>query len=306
MDILVSSAGSANREDEVGAPKYMKLERIWLKNHPDPDLNERWVQQRIAEDRSVLGLGDLILRDKERAQPRAGRLDLLLEDADTNRRYEVEVQLGETDETHIIRTLEYWDIERKRYPQYDHCAVLVAEDITSRFLNVIGLFNGAIPLIAIQMQAVKIGDQIGLVFTTVLDELVRGFEEEDEDETPVDREYWEARGSEATVAMVDELLAVVRELDPRFDLKYNKYFIGLARGGQPYNFATFVPTRKAVRLAFRLTRSEDVDSKIKDSGLETLRGSLGWYCLRIGPEDLTKNREVLRDLLRVSYESWKR
>ena len=30
---------------------------------------------------------------------------------------------------------EYWDIERRRYPQYDHCAVLIAEDITSRFLN---------------------------------------------------------------------------------------------------------------------------------------------------------------------------
>ena len=48
-------------------------------------------------------------------------------------------------ESHIIRTIEYWDIERKRYPQYEHCAVLVAEDITSRFLNVISLFNGTIP-----------------------------------------------------------------------------------------------------------------------------------------------------------------
>ncbi len=64
-------------------------------------------------------------------------LDLLLQDPDTNRRYEVELQLGPTDESHIIRTIECWDIERKRYPQYDHCAVIVAEDITSRFLNVI-------------------------------------------------------------------------------------------------------------------------------------------------------------------------
>ncbi len=60
----------------------------------------------------------------------------------------MEIQLGKTDESHIIRTIEYWDIERKRYPQYDHVAVIVAEDITSRFLSVIGLFNGAIPLVA--------------------------------------------------------------------------------------------------------------------------------------------------------------
>jgi hypothetical protein len=65
-------------------------------------------------------------RDKERIQPRAGRLDLLLQDVEAKRRYEVEVQLGPTDKTHIIRTIEYWDIERKRYPQYEHCAVLVA------------------------------------------------------------------------------------------------------------------------------------------------------------------------------------
>jgi hypothetical protein len=61
-----------------------------------------------------------LFRGEERPQPRAGRLDLLLQDAETNKRYEVEVQLGKTDEAHIIRTIEYWDIKRKCYPQYDH------------------------------------------------------------------------------------------------------------------------------------------------------------------------------------------
>jgi len=80
-------------------------------------------------------------------------LDLLFQDVESTRRYEVEIQLGSTDEAHIIRTIEYWDVERKRYPQYDHTAVIIAEDITTRFLNVINLFNGAIPLVAIQMNA---------------------------------------------------------------------------------------------------------------------------------------------------------
>src|SRR5215475_8452733 len=136
--------------------KYTKLERIWLKDRPE--LDERWLQDRIGEDPALLGLGDLVLKDKERPQPRAGRLDLLLQDAETNKRYEVEVQLGKTDEAHIIRTIEYWDIERKCYPQYDHTAVIVAEDITSRFLNVINLFNSAIPLVAIQLQALRSGE----------------------------------------------------------------------------------------------------------------------------------------------------
>lgn len=169
--------------------KYVKPERIFLRNHPD--LGEKWVQNIIASDPSLLGLGDLILRDQERIQPRAGRLDLLLQDPDTKRRYEIELQLGPTDEAHIIRTIEYWDIERKRYPQYDHCAVIVAEDITSRFLNIISLFNGTVPLVAIQMQAMHVGDNLTLVFTTVVDELTRGLVDADEDAeaAPTDRAY---------------------------------------------------------------------------------------------------------------------
>ena len=148
---------------------YFEPEIISLKR--DPNLDERWLQERIAENPKILGLGDLVLKDKERTQPRAGRLDLLLQDPDSLRRYEVEVQLGNTDESHIIRTIEYWDIERRRYPHYEHCGVIVAENVTGRFLNVIGLFNGFVPLIAIQLQAVKVDEKIGLIFTRVLDEL---------------------------------------------------------------------------------------------------------------------------------------
>lgn len=157
---LKSKSLKLDRGVQMASYKYIKPEKITLKNHSE--LNEKWVQNIIADDPSILGLGDLILKDKERIQPRAGRLDLLLQDSDSTRRYEVEIQLGRTDESHIIRTIEYWDIERKRYPQYEHCAVIVAEDITSRFLNVISLFTGFIPLIAIQMNALKLGDQISL------------------------------------------------------------------------------------------------------------------------------------------------
>jgi hypothetical protein len=81
--------------------KFVKPERLLLANHPE--YREKWVQERIAEDPSILGLGDLVLKDKERIQPHGGRLDLLLQDAESNVRFEVEVLLGDTDESHIIR-----------------------------------------------------------------------------------------------------------------------------------------------------------------------------------------------------------
>lgn len=59
--------------------KHEKLSRVSIRHHPE--LSERWVQERIAEDPAMLGLGDEILKDKERIHSGAGRLDILLQDA---------------------------------------------------------------------------------------------------------------------------------------------------------------------------------------------------------------------------------
>jgi predicted transport protein len=282
--------------------KYVKPERIWLKEHPE--LDERWLQDRIGEDPALLGLGDLVLKDRERPQPRAGRLDLLLQDAETNKRYEVEVQLGKTDEAHIIRTIEYWDIERKRYPQYDHTAVIVAEDITSRFLNVIGLFNGAIPLVATQMTAIRLGDTVSLVCSTVLDEARLGLVDEDEEVRAVtDRSYWEARASKHTLAMADEMLEVVRALDPELELKYNKFYIGLAKGGQPNNFVIFRPKKDWLRLEVRLERSDETQAQLDGSGLDVMDYDARWgrYRIRLAKGDTTKHKDFLVALMEKAF-----
>jgi len=79
------------------------------------------------------------------------RISDFISDPETNTMYEVEVMLGRVDETHIIRSIEYWDIERRRWPTREHRAVIVAEEITTRFFNVIALFNQAIAMIAIKL-----------------------------------------------------------------------------------------------------------------------------------------------------------
>ena len=283
---------------------YLKPERLPLKNHPE--FNEKWVQNLIADDPSILGLGDLVLRDVERIQPRAGRLDLLLQDLDTQRRYEVEIQLGPTDEAHIIRTIEYWDIEKKRYPQYDHCAVLVAEDITGRFLNVISLFNGTMPLIAIQMQALKVGDNMTLIFTKVMDELSRGLVDEDEDAqaAPTDRAYWEKRATKATVALADQMLDLLRGFDPTLNLKYNKFYIGLEKDGRPYNFVAFRPKKNRLNFELKLPQTDELDAKIDEAGLDTLEYNKKWglYNFRLTKDDIKSKSDVLKELSQLAYK----
>ena len=281
---------------------YAKFEKISLKNHPE--FNEKWVQARIAEDPSILRLGDVILKDKERIQPKAGRLDLLLQEADGNRRYEVEVQLGATDESHIIRTIEYWDIERKRYPQYEHTAVIVAEDITSRFLNVISLFNGSVPLVAIQMSALKNDDKIGLVFTTVLDHMPLGLIEEDEEaDEATDRTYWEERGSKDTVALADKLLEITKTHDSKLELKYNKFYIGLAKNGKPSNFVTFRPKKGFLVFEPRLQNSQEIQEQFESAGLDLMDYDKRWgrYRIRIHPKDFEKMKGILAKIIADSY-----
>jgi predicted transport protein len=214
--------------------------------------------------------------------------------------YEVELQLGATDESHIIRTIEYWDIERKRYPQYDHCAVLIAEDITSRFLNVVSLFNGTIPLIAIQMQAFKVSEHVTLVFTTVMDELSRGLVDEDEDaeSTPTDRAYWEKRAAKSMVGLADQMLKLLHELDPTLSLKYNKFYIGLEKDGQPYNFVMFRPKRNQLNFEVRLPQTEELDERIDQAGLDALEYNKRWglYRIRLTKNDLENKSEILKEL----------
>lgn len=282
--------------------QFAKFEKISLKNHPE--LNERWVQDRIAEDPAILGLGDVILKDKERVQPRAGRLDLLFQEVESSRRYEVEVQLGLTDESHIIRTIEYWDIERKRYPQYEHTAVIVAEDITSRFLNVVSLFNGMIPLMAIQMNALKIGDQIGLVFTTVVDQLSLGLVDEDEETQEVtDRTYWESRGSKKTVAMADAFLELARQYDPSLELKYNKFYIGLAKNGQPCNFIVVRPKKGFIRFEPRLKNLTETTERLENAGLDVMDYDARWgrYRIRLKPGEIEKSKEILAEVVKEAF-----
>ncbi len=281
---------------------FTKFETISIRNHPE--LNEKWVQDRIADDPAILGLGDVVLKDRERIQPRAGRLDLLLQDADFTRRYEVEVQLGATDESHIIRTIEYWDIERKRYPQYEHTAVIIAEDITSRFLNVINLFNGMIPLIAIQMRALRSGDKVGLVFTTVVDQLALGLDDQDEEEQePTDRNYWEARGSKRTLAMADHLLEIAKSHDAALELKYNKFYIGMAKNGHPQNFVIFRPKKEFIRFEARVKNTPEWQERIESSGLDVMDYDSRWgrYRIRVQPNDLEKYRDILTQIIAEAY-----
>ena len=100
-----------------------ELSKIKKLSIREAGFDEYWLQTQIFENPELLGLGESLMSiEREKRQSSGGKLDILMQDPDDNNSlYEIEIMLGETDPSHIIRTLEYWDLERKRYPQRQHC-----------------------------------------------------------------------------------------------------------------------------------------------------------------------------------------
>lgn len=279
--------------------KYVPSRVISLKKSLDH--NEKSLQEAIANNPEILGLGEITLRDTERRQLNGGRLDLLFDDETTKVRYTVELQLGPTDETHIIRTIEYWDNERSRNPHIDHIAVIVAEDITTRFLNVISLFNKSIPLIAIQLSAIEVGEVVTINCVKVLDlSTSMGWEEDNTAAVATDRAYWLKKAAPQTVGLADNILSLVHDVlgNQNLALNYNKHYIGLASGGVANNFISMKPRKHNVLLQIKLSRTDEVSELIEQS-LELISYDNRWglYQVRVTANDIAENQDLLRDLI---------
>jgi len=189
------------------------------------DLDEYWLQDQIYENPSCLGLGDLESVAKEKRQSSGGRLDILLKNPEDDTMYEVEIMLGETDESHIIRTIEYWDNEKRRWPQRQHYAVLVAESITRRFFNVIQLLSHSIPIIAIQVNMIEVSGNKSLHFSKILDT----YEEIDDgasNDEIYDEAFWKKK-STWTIDTAKVLLETVGDIFDSPSLRYVKNYIAI-------------------------------------------------------------------------------
>jgi hypothetical protein len=285
--------------------EFVKSTPISLKE--SPFFSEKWLQNHIVEDPSLLGLGELDVIRIEKIHTGAGRLDLLLQDDEDDIRYEVELQLGQTDPSHIIRTIEYWDIERRRYPQYNHVAVIVAEEITSRFFNVISLFNRAIPIIAVQVQAIELLGVTTLVFTKILDLTELGTEDEDIVEEPKDRSYWEKKATPETLRIADDFLKLIRsDVEPSASLKYNKHYIGLEMHGTVTNFISFRPRKHHLAVEFGMPNSEELVTELEEAGVSVLPYQARWrrFRIQISASTLAANEDLLRRMIKISRDSF--
>jgi hypothetical protein len=256
-------------------------------------LDECWLQTQIAQDTSLLGFGELDLLRKEKRQPAGGRIDFLMADPNpkAKTRYEIEVMLGKLDPSHIVRTIEYWDVERQKDPDFEHCAVIVAEEITARFFNVIRLLNRAVPIIAVQLSAFRFGEEVVLHFTRVLDTYESGaaVEEEDEEEL-VDRAYWEKKSRPESMAVVDTIRGLTPTDEGEPGITYNKSHIAIGTSG--YKFCWIYPRKAApwVRIKLDAEKRQEVIGRLENAGIEAENYRRSEIYLKLGMKDIEAHR----------------
>ena len=156
------------------------------------------------------------------------------------------------------------------------------------------------------MQAIRIADQVSLIFTKVLDQLRLGLVEEDEEVLEVtDRAYWEKRATKHTLEMTDSLISIVKTLDPDLAPKYNKFYVGLAKkNGQPINFVIFKPKKDWVRIEPRLAKSDAIQGKLEQAGVDVMEYDDRWgrYRIRLAKGDIQRHEALLRELLKTAHD----
>lgn len=228
--------------------------KVFLRN---AEQDEIWLQDKIYENPSILGLGTLVPVSKEKKQSTGGKLDILLKDPEDNSMYEVEIMLGETDPSHIIRSIEYWDLEKKRYPQRQHFCVLCAESFERRYFNVLQLLSLNIPMIAIQIDLLEVEGQKILNFTKIFDIYE---EPEEEESSPANEAFWQ-KNSLWTLNAAKKVLNVLTEVDGNLTFRFTQSYITIAKQGK--NLYYFAMRAKPRSLFWFKEKDDERIEKIK-------------------------------------------
>ncbi|MFA5794610.1 MAG: hypothetical protein WC980_06030 [Candidatus Brocadiia bacterium] len=264
--------------------------------------DEYWLQDQIVENPSCLDLGDLEVISKERRQTSGGRLDILLKNPEDDSMYEVEVMLGETDETHIIRTLEYWDNEKRKWPQRQHFAVLVAESITRRFFNVIQLLSHSIPVIAIQANMIISGEQKILHFTKVLDT----YEEPEDIEVSQeahDEDYWQTKAS-WTLETAKTFLETLKPIYQDASLRYVKNYIAITVNNNNYFWFHKRAENKSILGLWTGKNLIEKAASILDKSNISHSKKIDHLKIHVDKKIIEANISIFKELANIVKQSW--
>lgn len=264
--------------------------------------DEYWLQDIIHENPKVLGLGNLVPVNKEKKQSSGGRLDILLKDPEQNSMYEVEVMLGETDPSHIIRSIEYWDNEKRKYPQRQHFCVLVAESFDRRYFNVIQLMSLNIPMIAVQADLLEVGGEKILSFTKIIDIYIEP--EEDEEDIKVVNEATWTNDAPWVNTNAKELVEIYKEQDSKIIIGFTQSYVSINIDGKNayWLHKRMKPTSA---LAFSVKdeeKTEAIKKLLEEAGFSYTYNRYKEFMINIDVKIIKSNTPLLKEIHQIRFK----
>lgn len=288
--------------------KFVAAEVVSLRD--DPKFDERWLEKQISERPNVLGLGEITILHSQLIHKEAGRLDLLAEDKENQYRYAIELMLGRLDKSHIVRAIDYWLRERAREKrdEWQTVAVVVAEDIrSSRYFNVVKFLTEKMPMVVVEMRALKVGKNLTVACSTLLDGRDQTEEEEiEQPSAPKDRETWLSKSSQQSIDAIDQIEKLLKTIDATVSVNWsNRYFVGLQVGNRSANFVTFAPKKKFLRVSARfLEDSEKWKNRLRKTGFHIVGGTPGKSVrFRTTKREITPNKKLLTQMFTEGYQA---
>lgn len=264
--------------------------------------DEYWLQDVIYSNPSQLGLGDLVPLSKERKQSNGGRLDILLKDPQDKSMYEVEVMLGETDPSHIIRAIEYWDNEKRKFPQRQHFCVLIAESFDRRYFNVIQILSLNVPMIAIQADLLELNGTYIMNFSKILDIYVEP--EDDEAASSATETTWSEK-AKWTLNAANKLLNIVSEHSKNTALNYTQSYISITVDGK--NTYLFDKRTKPNSVLWFNIKDEEKEESIKNyldknNIVYSYSNKYKDFSFTIDEKFITSNKDILSGIHKIKFK----
>lgn len=182
----------------------------------------------------------------------------------------------------------------------------MAESITRRFFNVIHLLSHSIPIIAIQVSLVDVGNNKALHFTKVLDtyeEVDDGTSEQDNE--AVTRDYW-SKKAKWTVDAADSLHSVVGTELQAPKIGYLKNYVSITVGRNIF-FALRKRSSSKTLLGFRIAPhliddAQQIFDAIKVSPTRTQKG----FRIITDSETINANSEAFSKLAGLVRRTWEK